>query len=152
MRTTEWFQNRTHRAEKRILEAQQRGDLRLGTIWDSIQEISGDELPTENDARHLALVLGLLHVEEIQHLLRQASQAIDQDSESVINQVEKTIGDWLAEKCPADRRLTLQQATVAEVRRQVGYSTGSTIRMALVFQALAWSICQPPENHRLVVY
>ena len=152
MRTEEWLRNRPVRAEKKIVEAQQRGGLHLGVIFDALQEFSDNNPPTQENARLLASVLGQPHIDELRDLLYEATRALIQESESAVYHAERAIEDWLQEANDSNRSVDRQKITIAQIRKEDTYQSSSLVLIAATLQALVWAVSPPGENKNRICY
>ncbi len=150
MRSKLWYEEGPARAEKIILESRQRGGVDIGTIDNALRTIS-DDRPSENTARTLARMLGPLLVHELHHLLREASDLLDRESLSAVDDAQKRL-DRLVKGAQLGASTSISP-TISQIRSETDLNrSNSIIPLAAILQALVWGTSIPSESEPMICY
>jgi hypothetical protein len=139
-RSEYWESTRQARAEERLLEARDRGELDVGTVPDALKEVS-DFTSDEGDARVVAQALGVLDACDVVGLLQDMGFALQDLSQRAVDDSEA----WVADRLEAlEVSPSVAVATVQELQE---YRPSDLIEHAVALQALIWAVRSPDEDN-----
>lgn len=150
MRSKLSYEEGPARVEKIILESRERGGVNFETIINALHSIS-DNPYSEKAAYTLAGMLGPLLVVELRYLLREASNSLVRESQSVMDDAEERL-NRLVEGAQLGASTSISP-TISQIRSETDiYRRNCIIPLAATLQALVWATSTPDKSEPIISY